>query len=143
MALCRFGLGICFHLLLLDLIHKTTLKMTHAQEQTSHTKLIWKVFAILSVITIAEVFLGITKPAALYLTKIFGTSPLNIIFLVLTLVKAYYITWFFMHMADEKKSLRRAVVWTAVFLIIYLAALLLIEGSYINDVLGSLTKWNY
>lgn len=117
--------------------------MTHAQEHKSHTKLIWKVFAILSVITIVEVFLGITKPEALYLTKLLGTSPLNIIFLILTLVKAYYITWFFMHMADEKKSLRRAVVWTAVFLIIYLATLLLIEGSYLNDVLGPLTKWNY
>ena len=117
--------------------------MTHEQEHPSHTKLIWKVFAILSAITIVEVALGIAKPDVLYLTKLFGTSPLNIIFLVLTLVKAYYITWFFMHMADEKKSLRRAVVWTAIFLIIYLAALLLIEGSYINDVLGPLVKWNY
>ena len=116
---------------------------THAQEHKSHTKLIWKVFGILSVITIVEVALGIAKPEALYLTKILGTSPLNIIFLVLTLVKAYYITWFFMHMADETKSLRRAVVWTSVFLIIYLATLLLIEGSYINDVLGPLVKWEY
>ena len=41
------------------------------------------------------------------------------------------------------KSLRRAVVWTAVFLIMYLATLLLIEGSYINDVLAPLVKWNY
>jgi len=117
--------------------------MTHEQEHTSHTKLIWKVFGILSVITIVEVILGIAKPASLHLTKFLGTSPLNIIFLVLTVVKAYYITWFFMHMADEKKNLRRAVVWTSVFLIIYLATLLLIEGSYINDVLGPLTKWNY
>lgn len=115
----------------------------HAQEHISHTKLIWKVFGILSVITIVEVILGIIKPDVLHLTKIFGTSPLNIIFLVLTVVKAYYITWFFMHMADETKSLRRAVVWTAVFLIIYLATLLLIEGSYINDVLGPLVKWSY
>lgn len=117
--------------------------MAHTKEHTSHTGLIWKVFGILSIITIVEVVLGIIKPDVLHLTKIIGTSPLNIIFLVLTLVKAYYITWFFMHIADEKKSLRRAVVWTAVFLIIYLATLLLIEGSYINDVLGPLTKWNY
>jgi cytochrome c oxidase subunit IV len=115
----------------------------HAQEHTSHTKLIWKVFIILSVITIVEVILGIIKPDVLHLTTILGTSPLNIIFLVLTLVKAYYITWFFMHMADETKSLRRSVVWTAVFLVIYLATLLLIEGSYLNDVLGPLVKWNY
>lgn len=115
----------------------------HAQEHTSHTKLIWKVFIILSIITIVEVALGIWKPEVLHLTSILGTSPLNIIFLVLTLVKAYYITWFFMHMADETKSLRRSVVWTGVFLVIYLATLLLIEGSYLNDVLGPLVKWNY
>ena len=109
----------------------------------SHTALIWKVFGILSVITIVEVILGIAKPDFLFSTKLLGTSPLNIIFLVLTIAKAYYITWFFMHMADEKKNLRRAVVWTAVFLICYLAALLLIEGSYIQDVLGPLVKWDY
>ncbi|MFA5298654.1 MAG: cytochrome C oxidase subunit IV family protein [Lutibacter sp.] len=117
--------------------------MVHAQEHKSHTKLIWKVFAILSIITLAEVILGISRPEALYLSKFLGTSPLNIIFLILTLVKAYYIAWFFMHMADEKKGLRRAVVWTGLFLIGYLATLLLIEGNYINDVLGPLTKWNY
>jgi len=117
--------------------------MEHAQEHTSHTKLIWKVFGILSVITIVEVFLGIKKPAFLYLTSFIGTNLLNLIFIILTLVKAYYIVWFFMHMADEKKNLRRAVVWTALFLISYLAALLLIEGGYVYDVLGPLTKWNY
>lgn len=115
----------------------------HSQEHTSHTKLIWKVFGILSLITIVEVVLGIIKPDALHLTKFLYTSPLNILFLVLTLAKAYYITWFFMHMADEKKSLRRAVVWTSVFLIIYLATLILIEGSYINDIMAPLVKWNY
>jgi uncharacterized membrane protein YfcA len=117
--------------------------MTHTQEHISHTKLIWKVFIILSIITAVEVVLGIDKPDFLYLTSFIGTNLLNIIFIVLTLVKAYYITWFFMHMADEKKNLRRAVVWTSVFLIAYLATLLLIEGSYIHDVLGPLTKWNY
>ena len=117
--------------------------MTQTQEHKSHTKLIWKVFAILSVVTTVEVFLGIEKPEFLHLSSFLGTSPLNIIFVILTLVKAYYITWFFMHMADEKKSLRRAVVWTAVFLIIYLVTLILIEGSYIYDVLGPLTKWNF
>ena len=40
---------------------------------------------------------------------------LNWIFIILTIVKAYYITWDFMHMRDETKGLRRAVVWTGVF----------------------------
>jgi cytochrome c oxidase subunit IV len=117
--------------------------MAHAHEHKSHSRLIWKVFAILTVVTTVEVALGIMKPDSIHLTIILGTSILNIIFIVLTLVKAYYITWFFMHMADEKKNLRRAVVWTAVFLIAYLVTLILLEGEYIWDVMAPLTRWNY
>ena len=115
--------------------------MAHAHE--SNTKRIWMVFAILSVITIVEVIFGIIKPASLHLTSILGTSPLNWIFIILTLAKAYGITWAFMHMEGEKKWFRRSVVWTAVFLICYLVALLLIEGEYLFDVMSPLTKWSY
>jgi hypothetical protein len=99
------------------------------------------VFGLLSVVTIIEVALGIVKPAALHLTSFLGTSPLNWIFILLTLYKAYYITWAFMHMEGEKKWFRRSVVWTAVFLICYLVTLLLIEGGYLYDTLGPLVKW--
>ena len=61
-------------------------------------------------------------------------KPLNLIFIVLTIVKAYYITWDFMHMRDEKSSLRRMVVWTGVFLICYLIFILLQEGGYVFEV---------
>ena len=114
--------------------------MSHAK---SHTALIWKVFGFLSVVTIVEVWLGIVKPESLNLTQVLGTSILNWIFLILTLVKAYGIAWYFMHLKQEKASFRRAIVWTAVFLICYLATLLLIEGNYMGDVLRSFTKWNY
>jgi dipeptide/tripeptide permease len=62
------------------------------------------------------------------------TKSLNLIFIVLTIVKAYYITWDFMHMRDETKSLRRLVVWTTIFLISYLVFILLQEGGYIESV---------
>ena len=62
------------------------------------------------------------------------TKSLNLIFIVLTIIKAYYITWDFMHMRDETKSLRRVVVWTAVFLICYLIFILLQEGDYIESI---------
>ena len=102
--------------------------MAHAQ---SHTKRIWNVFWILSAITIVEVILGIYKPGVLHLTSFLWTSPLNWLFIILTLAKAYGITWSFMHMECEKTWFIRAVVWTAVFLIIYLVTLLLIEGEYL------------
>jgi hypothetical protein len=113
--------------------------MAHAHE--SNVKRIWMVFGLLSVVTIVEVALGIVKPDSLHLTRFLGTSPLNWIFIILTLYKAYYITWTFMHMEGEKKWFRRSVVWTAVFLICYLVTLLLIEGGYLFDTLGPLVNW--
>ena len=41
------------------------------------------------------------------MAKFLGMKILNWIFIILTIVKAYYITWDFMHMRDEKASLRR------------------------------------
>ncbi len=96
----------------------------------SNTQKIWGVLIFLSLITIVEVALGYIKPDLLNGTFL-ALKYLNWIFIILTLVKAYYITWDFMHMRDETSGLRRAVVWTAVFLIIYLIAILLVEGEYI------------
>lgn len=113
--------------------------MAHAHE--SNAKRIWIVFALLSVVTIVEVYLGIVKFDVLHLTRFLGTSPLNWIFIILTIIKAYYITWAFMHMEGEKKWFRRSVVWTAVFLILYLVTLLLIEGDYLYSTLAPLVTW--
>jgi len=134
--------------------------MAHAHAHESNAKKIWIVFAILSVITGLEVWLGIIKPDFLnfpwfkpfesgffgsignfVLAPVIYTSPLNSIFIILTLAKAYYITWAFMHMEGEKTWFRRSVVWTAVFLIIYLVTLLLIEGDYLYDTLSPLVRW--
>lgn len=103
-------------------------------QHKSATKRIWQVFIILSVLTIIEVVLGILKPAFLVDTDLVTMSLLNWIFIILTIVKAYYIVWAFMHMEHESAGLRRTVVWTGVFLICYLIAILLIEGGYIHDV---------
>ena len=40
-------------------------------------------------------------------------------------------------MRDETKGLRRAVVWTAIFLICYLIFILLQEGNYVESVYSS------
>ncbi|MCO4821175.1 MAG: cytochrome C oxidase subunit IV family protein [Flavobacteriaceae bacterium] len=99
----------------------------------SNTQKIWGVLILLSIITIVEVVLGIYKPDVL-MGQFLGMKILNWIFIILTIVKAYYITWDFMHMRDETKSLRRMVVWTAIFLICYLIFILLQEGGYVFDV---------
>ncbi len=99
----------------------------------SNTQKIWGVLIFLTIVTIIEVVLGILKPESL-MAKFLGMKILNWIFIILTIVKAYYITWDFMHMRDEVKALRRMVVWTAIFLIIYLLFILLQEGGYVFDV---------
>ncbi|WP_418509081.1 cytochrome C oxidase subunit IV family protein [Corallibacter sp.] len=99
----------------------------------SNQQKIWGVLILLSIITAIEVVLGIYKPEALN-EHFIGMKILNWIFIILTIVKAYYITWDFMHMRDETAGLRRVVVWTAVFLICYLVFILLQEGGYVQSV---------
>ena len=122
----------------------------------SNTQKIRGVLTFLTIVTVVEVVLGIYKPDALmhvWMTPFEGDffatlgnilfspivymKPLNLIFIILTIVKAYYITWDFMHMRDETKALRRMVVWTAVFLICYLVFILLQEGGYVFNVYNS------
>lgn len=113
-----------------------------AHEHVSNTKRIWYVFAILSVITIVEVFLGIIKPPFLHNTDFLHLHLLNWIFIILTVVKAYYIMWAFMHLEGEKSSFRWSVVAPLVFLIIYLVFILLVEGNYVFGVYhNSQFKW--
>ena len=99
----------------------------------SNVQKIWGVLIFLSIVTAIEVVLGIVKPEIL-MNSFLNLKLINWIFLILTIVKAYYITWDFMHMRDETKALRRLVVWTAVFLICYLVFILLQEGGYIESV---------
>jgi len=116
--------------------------MSH--EHVSNTKRIWSVFILLSVVTTVEVFLGIFKPHSLHMNHFLGMNLLNWIFYILTIFKAYYIVWSFMHMEGEKGSLRWAVVSSVIFLVSYLLFILLIEADYIFEVFKNSTiKWNF
>lgn len=110
----------------------------------SNTQKIWGVLVFLTIVTAVEVALGITKPAFLTDNTFLAMKLLNWIFIILTLVKAYYITWDFMHMRDERSSLRRAVVWTPIFLVFYLLFILLFEADYIYGVFkDGFVAWNF
>lgn len=114
--------------------------MAHAHE--SNMKRIWMVFGYLSVITTVEVILGILKPDSLFKNNFLSMSLLNWIFIILTVVKAYYIMWAFMHLEGEKKSLRWSIVAPLVFLILYLCFIVLVEADYIFEVFdNSHYKW--
>lgn len=116
----------------------------HSHEHVSNTKRIWLVFALLSVVTTVEVYLGIIRPDFLYMNNFLSTNLLNWVFIILTLYKAYYIVWAFMHMEGEKVSLKWSVVATVIFLALYLLFILLIEADYVFEVFKNSTiKWNF
>lgn len=94
---------------------------------------IWGVLILLSIVTAVEVVLGIFKPEV-FMAEVMGMKLLNWIFIILTIVKAYYITWDFMHMRDETKGLRRMIVWASTVLILYIIFILLQEGGYVFEV---------
>jgi cytochrome c oxidase subunit 4 len=83
---------------------------------------IWKTFWILLVITIAEVGIAFTS---------IPMEILRVVFIVLTLVKAYFIVGYFMHLKHETKSLAMSIVLPFI-LIAYLIVMALTEGVYLH-----------
>lgn len=90
-------------------------------------KNIWKVTAILTVITVIEVFVGATikkEPGILWDFIIFG-------FIVMTLIKASYIVLSFMHLGDERKNIRKTILIPYILFIVYATVLIsVIEGGW-------------
>ena len=86
------------------------------------TKLIWKTFWILLAITVFEVGIAFTS---------IPHDILIVIFIVLTIVKAYYIVAFFMHLKHEALPLMYSIVLPFV-LILFFIIMAIAEGNYLN-----------
>ena len=109
----------------------------------SNQQKIWGVLIFLSIVTTVEVGLGILKPQILMMPFL-KTKILNWIFIILTLVKAYYIAWDFMHIRDERSGFKNAIVLPLIILIPYLVFIILLEGDYIFDVMQKgFVSWNF
>jgi cytochrome c oxidase subunit 4 len=109
----------------------------------SNQQKIWGVLIFLSIVTCIEVALGIIKPAFL-LNSFLNMKILNWIFIILTLVKAYYIAWDFMHLRDEKTSFMNSITLPLLILIPYAAFILILEADYIFDIMQSgFVSWNF
>ena len=126
-----------------DSTHKLEIFRGLVKFKSNQSK-IWAVLFFLSVVTIIEVALGIVKPEVLIVNSFLSMKLINWIFIILTIVKAYYIMWDFMHMRDELRGLQASVIITLSFLIAYLAFILLVEGNYIFDVMyEGFVSWNF
>ena len=109
----------------------------------SNQQKIWGVLIFLSIVTTIEVGLGILKPEIL-MTSFLRMKLLNWIFILLTIVKAYYIAWDFMHIRDERSGLKNSIVLPLVILIPYLIFILILEADYIFDVMDiGFVSWNF
>jgi cytochrome c oxidase subunit 4 len=100
----------------------------NAHHDEAHGKIIRKkiyfVTFLLSVITIFEVGMGIMFKR----NETFTWTTIKWMFVALTLVKAGYIVMSFMHLGDERKNLRNAVIAPYVIFIVYLTYIALTEG---------------
>ena len=90
-----------------------------------HIAKIWKTAAILAVVTIVEYIFAFNMDMG---------NTLITIFILLTLVKAYFIVSEFMHLKYEAKGLNISLTWPIVF-IFWLILALVMEANYIeNDI---------
>ncbi len=98
----------------------------HEEHASMTKKRIWQVFFYLLGITALEFVIALVLiPHGL--NHGFG----NFIYVCLTLLKAYYIVAYFMHLKFENMALITSIVVALIF-IVYLIVLVLTEGSYLQ-----------
>ena len=100
-------------------IHNQFIEEHHDPKNVS---IIWRTFWILLGVTLFEVGIAFTP---------IPKDILLVIFLVLTIVKAYYIVAFFMHLKNEKISFKYSIL-LPFFLILYFIVMAIAEGNYLN-----------
>ena len=89
---------------------------------------------LLTVITIVEVIAGMVT------NRFVGPDSWELIkwsYVILTLVKAGYIVMVFMHLGDERKSLKWVILAPYLLFIIYLIYIAVTESNYLNYVLNN------
>ncbi|MBU3658897.1 MAG: cytochrome C oxidase subunit IV [Flavobacteriales bacterium] len=101
----------------------------HSEEQGKVIrKKIWMVTALLTAITIVEVALGA------FIKQSSGAWPfVKWSFIIMTLFKAGYIVMIFMHLGDEKKTLRYVILVPYFLFMLYLIFIALWEALAVGE----------
>ncbi len=108
----------------------TTSTNVHAGHEEPHfsTKAIWRTFWILLIITCCELIIGMfIAPRFEHLKIMF-----NILYIGLTVTKAFYIVAEFMHLRHELKNLIMTIVVPLFLFVWFIAAFLWDGNSYRN-----------
>ncbi|MEO5944935.1 MAG: cytochrome C oxidase subunit IV family protein [Ferruginibacter sp.] len=114
--------------------HTISPEITFAPEHGGSTKRIWKVFILLSVLTIIELGIGLAiynihkgeHPSA---SLVLGFKGLVCI---LTLAKAFYIVSVFMHLGDEVRNMIMTIVVPLTLFVWFIIAFLADGNSWKN-----------
>jgi cytochrome c oxidase subunit IV len=99
--------------------------MAHHSEEEGviKRKQLWRVFWIMLFVTIVELIVG-------FYGHHFSKTFLMFFFISLTIVKAFYIVFSFMHLGHENKALKYSVLTLFCLFIIYLIWIVTVEGTY-------------
>jgi cytochrome c oxidase subunit IV len=117
--------------------HTISAEAEHSHGHNEGTGRIWKVFWLLSFVTIIELIIGLF----LYFKSVNGGGPglsdslvltAKVIIGILTVVKAYYIVSVFMHLGDEVKNLIMTIVVPLVLFVWFIIAFLWDGNSWKN-----------
>jgi caa(3)-type oxidase subunit IV len=92
-------------------------------------KNVWVVTAILTAITIFEVWMGV----AFKRNGTFEWETVKLGFIVLTMVKAGYIVLSFMHLGEERRNLKYVILLPYALFILYLIFIGLYEGVSVQE----------
>ncbi len=117
--------------MLRDDIIEYSLDAHHSEEEgKKKRKTIWIVTAILSFITIIEVWIGakLPKKDVSEITWAF----IKYGYIILTVIKSAYIVMVFMHLGDERRNFKMMVLVPYLIFILYLIFQLLNEGSSVG-----------
>ena len=118
--------------MLRDDIIEYSLDAHHSEEEgKKKRKEIWKVTALLSIITIIEVGVG-----AMFPKSEAGGAWFFIkwAYIVLTIIKAGYIVMIFMHLGEERKTFKLMILVPYILFILYLTFHILNEASAVGEV---------
>ncbi|GIV33552.1 MAG: hypothetical protein KatS3mg031_1087 [Chitinophagales bacterium] len=81
------------------------------QEYKHHVSSVWRVTVILAIVTVVEVVGALIYPHSM------PRMILNVFFIVMSLIKAFYIVAVFMHMKYENRALQLTVLLPTAFLV--------------------------
>ena len=103
---------------------------THNSEEKGKEirKKIWMVTLLLTIITVIEVFTGAFIKQSSWVWPFVKWG-----FIILTVFKASYIVMVFMHLGDEKKSLKYMILIQYFLFILYLIFIALWEALAVGD----------